>query len=263
MIRLVLSNQRGGVAKTTTTHTLARYFADQGLRVLLIDTDPQGSLGAVLGLKPQHYLHQFVVHNHPFAECIIEAHPGIHILCSNRETAMTEQILYGIVGREMVLENLLSKVDREYDAVLIDVAPSISMLQNCALVYAKQMLIPVAMDPLSLQGVGANVETCRLLNAAFHLNIRPVAILPVMVDRRLQMTAIVMESLVEIAARLRVPVLHGIRVDATVTKSSRARQFLVDYDPGSRAAEDYQIAGRELASLLQEEMHERQLSMSA
>ncbi len=263
MIRLVMSNQRGGVAKTTTTHTLARYFADQGLRVLLIDTDPQGSLGAVLGLKPRHYLHQFVVHNYPFEECIVEAYPGIHILCSNRETALTEQILYGIVGREMVLENLLSKVDREYDAVLIDVAPSISMLQNCALVYARQMLIPVAMDPLSLQGVGANAETCRLLNAAFHLDIRPVAILPVMVDRRLQMTSIVMESLVEIAARLRIPVLHGIRVDATVTKSSRARQFLVDYDPGSRAAEDYQIAGQELASLLQEEMHEGQLSMSA
>ena len=75
MIRLVLSNQRGGVAKTTTTHTLARYFAGQGLRVLLIDTDPQGSLGAVLGLKPRHYLHHFVVHNYPFTECIIEALP--------------------------------------------------------------------------------------------------------------------------------------------------------------------------------------------
>jgi len=55
------------------------------------------------------------------------------------------------------------------------------------------------------------------------------------VDRRLQMTAIVMESLVEIAERLRIPVLHGIRVDATITKASRARQFLVDYDPGSRS----------------------------
>ena len=263
MIRLVLSNQRGGVAKTTTTHTSARYFAGLGLKVLLIDTDPQGSLGAVLGLKPRHYLHQFVVHNYPFTECITEAYPDIHILCSNRETAMTEQILHGIVGREMVFENLFSKVDREYDVVLIDVAPSISMLQNCALVYAKQMLIPVAMDPLSLHGVGANVETCRLLNAAFHLDIRTVAILPVIVDRRLQMTAIVMDSLVEIAERLRIPVLHGIRVDATITKASRARQFLVDYDRGSGAAEDYQIAGQELACLLQEQMDERPLSISA
>jgi cellulose biosynthesis protein BcsQ len=77
------------------------------------------------------------------------------------------------------------------------------------------------------------------------------------------MTAIVMESLVEIAERLRIPVLHGIRVDATITKASRARQFLVDYDSGSRAAEDYQITGQELASLLQEQMDERRLSISA
>ena len=263
MIRLVLSNQRGGVAKTTTTHTLGRYFADQGLKVLLIDTDPQGSLGAVLGLKPRRYLHQFVVHNYPFAECILEAYPGIHILCSNRETAVTEQILHGVVGREMVFQNLFSKIDLEYDVVLIDVAPSISMLQNCALVYARRMLIPVAMDPLSLQGVGANVETCRLLNAAFHLDVRAAAILPVIMDRRLQMTTIVMDSLVELAGRFRIPVLHAIRVDAAVTKASRARQFLVDYDPRSRAVEDYQMACQELAGLLQEQSSERALRISA
>lgn len=263
MIRLVLSNQRGGVAKTTTTHTLARYFADQGLRVLLIDTDPQGSLGAVLGLKPRHYLHQYVVHNYPFQECVVEAYPGIHVLCSNRETALTEQILHGMVGREMVFENLFSKVDQEYDVVLIDVAPSISMLQNCALVYARRMLIPVAMDPLSLQGVGANVESARLLNAAFKLDVRPTAILPVMLDCRLQMTAIVMESLLELAERLHIPVLPSIRVDAAVTKASRERQFLVDYDPRTRAAQDYQVACRELAALLQEQPNERWLAMSA
>lgn len=263
MIRLVMSNQRGGVAKTTTTHTAARYFADQGLKVLLIDTDPQGSLGAVLGLKPRYYLHQFVMRNYPFQDCIVEAYPDIHILCSNRETAQTEQILYGMAGREMVFDNLFSRVDDDYDVVLIDVAPSISMLQNCALVYARQMLIPVAMDPLSLQGVGANFESARLLNTLFKLDVRPVAILPVMVDRRLQMTGIVMESLAELAERLHTPVLHPIRVDAAVTKAGRARQFLVDYDPKCRAAEDYQIACQQLAHLLQEQRDDRRLQIPA
>jgi chromosome partitioning protein len=263
MIRLVLSNQRGGVAKTTTTHTLARFFADQGLKILLIDTDPQGSLGAVLGLKPRHYLHQFVIQRYPLKECTLEVYPGIDILCSNRETAATEQALYGMVGREMVFENLFSTIDCEYDMVLIDVAPSISMLQNCALVYARQMLIPVTMDPLSLQGVGANVETARVLNEAFKLDVRAVAILPVMLDRRLQMTAIVMESLKELAEKLCTPVLHGIRVDATVTKASRARQFLRDYDPGCRAMEDYQIASEELSNLLREQTDEIPLQVSA
>jgi chromosome partitioning protein len=264
MIRLVLSNQRGGVAKTTTTHTLARLFADQGQKVLLIDADPQGSLGAVLGLKPRHYLHQFVIHNYPFEECILEAYPGIHILCSNRETALTEQILHGMVAREMVFESLFSKVDGEYDVVMIDVAPSISMLQTCALVYAQRMLIPVAMDPLSLQGVGANVESARLLNAALRVDVRAVAILPVIVDRRLQMTAVVLESLEELSERLHIPVLHGIRTDATVTKATRARQFLADYDPRCRAMEDYQIVFQQLSAMFEEQVvEERQLQKSA
>ena len=66
MIRLVISNQRGGVAKTTTATTLARLWADRGRKVLLIDTDPQGSVGMSLGLKADKFLHHFVVYNHLF-----------------------------------------------------------------------------------------------------------------------------------------------------------------------------------------------------
>jgi chromosome partitioning protein len=86
MIRLVITNQRGGVAKTVTTATLARFFSDLGMRVLVVDTDPQASLGIVLGLRPQRHLHEFVVHNHSFEECVARAGPNIDVLCSNRET---------------------------------------------------------------------------------------------------------------------------------------------------------------------------------
>jgi chromosome partitioning protein len=251
MIRLVVANQRGGAGKTTTSHTLGRFLADQGRKVLLIDTDPQGSLGAVLGLKPQNYLHQFVINNYLFKDCVVHAHPNIDVLCSNRETAQTELILNGMVAREMVFENLFPKVDADYDAVLIDVAPSISMLQNCSMIYAKRLVIPVAMDPLSLQGVAASFESARLLNALFKLDIRPLAILPLMVDRRLQMTEVVMESLKEIAQRFQIPMLSPIRVDSTVTKASRARKFLVDYDPKCKAMEDYQAACQQLLDLME------------
>src|SRR5215831_7030526 len=90
MIRLVILNQRGGVAKTTTVHTLARFLADRGRRVLIIDTDPQGSLGTVLGLKPTKYLNDFVIYNHLFKDCVVRACPGVDVLCSNRETVKTE-----------------------------------------------------------------------------------------------------------------------------------------------------------------------------
>jgi chromosome partitioning protein len=251
MMRLVILNQRGGVAKTTTVHTLARFLADQGRRVLMIDTDPQGSLGTLLGLKPTKYLNDFVIHNHLFKDCAVRACQGVDVLCSNRETVKTEGHLMGQVAREFVFTNLFSQVETDYDAVLIDVAPSINLLQTCAMTYARTLLIPVSMDPLSLQGAAASIETARTLSSLIRMSIQAVAILPVMVDRRLQMTEIVSASLQELSARTNIPLLPAIRTDTTVTKCSRAKQFLIDFDPRGKALEDYNQAFGALQSLLE------------
>jgi chromosome partitioning protein len=250
MTRLVILNQRGGVAKTTTVHTLARFLADRGRRVLIIDTDPQGSMGTVLGLRPTKYLHDFVVYNHLFKDCAVRACPGVDVLCSNRETVKTEGHLMGQVAREFVFTNLFFQVERDYDAVLIDVAPSINLLQTCAMTYARHLLIPVSMDPLSLQGAAASIETARTLSSLIRTSIRPVAILPVMVDRRLQITEVVTASLRELSARTEIPLLPPIRTDTTVTKCSRAKKFLIDFDPRAKALEDYHQALETLLTLL-------------
>ena len=252
MTRLVISNQRGGVAKTTPIHTLARYLAGRGQRVLIIDTDPQGSMGTVLGLRPTKYLHDFVVYDHLFKDCVVEACPGVDVLCSNRETVKTEGHLMGQVAREFIFENLFAQVEGSYQAVLIDVAPSINLLQTCAMVYAKTLLIPVSMDPLSLQGAAASIETARTLSSLIRMDIHPVAILPVMVDRRLQMTEIVTASLQDLSARTGIPLLTPIRTDTTVTKCSRAKSFLIDYDPRAKAVEDYNVALDQLLTLLEQ-----------
>lgn len=258
MIRLVISNQRGGVAKTTTVAVFARYLADRGKRVLVIDTDPQGSIGTVLGLKPTKYLHDFVVYNHLFKDCIVEACPGVDVLCGNRETVKTEGHLMGQVAREFVFKNLFTQVETGYDAVLIDVAPSINLMQTCAMVYGKSLLIPVSMDPLSLQGAAASIETARMLNSLIRIEIQPVALLPVMVDRRLQITEVVSASLKDLSVRTRIPLLHGIRTDTTVTKCNRAKKFLADFEPRSKALEDYQTAFEELLNLLHGELRKDQ-----
>jgi chromosome partitioning protein len=145
-------------------------------------------------------------------------------------------------------------VDKNYDVVLIDVAPSISLLQTCGMLYAKQLLIPVSMDPLSLQGAAASIETARTLSTLFNIPVKTVGLLPVMVDRRLQITETVLESLKAIGERAGVPLLPPIRTDATVTKATRQRQFLVDYDPKCKAVEDYNIACDALFELLQEQL---------
>ena len=161
----------------------------------------------------------------------------------------------GETARELTFQNLFPAVDRGYDVVLIDVAPSISLLQTCAMLYARQLLIPVSMDGLSLQGAIASIETARMLSDLFRTEIKTTALLPVMVDRRYQMTEMVMESLKGMSERYQVPLLPAIRTDANVTKSSRQKQFLVDYDPKCKALEDYTAACRELSILLKDQIH--------
>ena len=250
MTRLVIANQRGGVAKTTTTATLARFFGDQGKRVLVIDADPQGSLGLVLGLRPEKYLHDFLVHNQPIEECVFPAAAEVDVLCGSRDTTVVEAALLGTEGRERAFGRLLDRAEAGYEVVLIDVSPSINLLQTCSMLYAKSLLIPVAMNMLSLQGAAACLQTAAMLGSAFGEQIRPLALLPVMVDRRFSLTEYILKALEEMSEQYRVPLLHPIRTDGTVARAERARQFLADYDPRSKALEDYMVAALQVTELL-------------
>ena len=252
MIRLVISNQRGGVSKTTTTTTLARVFADRGKRVLVIDTDPQGSISSVLSLKPEYGLYNFVIEKLRFDDCIVKVTDKLHVLCSNRETTKVETILMGQVAREHAFSQLFSQVEKDYDVVLIDVSPSITLLQTCAMVYAERVLIPIGMDTLSFQGAMASIEASKSLNQLLKVNIRTVGLLPVMVDRRLAMTSTVLEGLDGLSKATKIPLLHGIRTDQSVTKAARAGQFIIDYDPKGKAVEDYHTVANELMKLLKD-----------
>ena len=257
MIRLVISNQRGGVSKTTTTATLAREFADRGKRVLVIDTDPQGSISSVLSLKPEYGLYNFVIEKLNFDDCIVKISDNLHVLCSSRETTKVETILMGQVARENAFTQIFTPVEQDYDAVLIDVSPSITLLQTCAMVYAKQVLIPIGMDTLSFQGAMASIEASKSLNQLLTANIRTIGLLPVMVDRRLAMTTTVLDGLDGLSKGMSIPLLHAIRTDQSVTKAARAGQFLIDFDPKCKAYEDYRLVADELLKLLKETVHAR------
>lgn len=263
MIRLVIANQKGGVAKTTTTLSLAREFAERGLKVLLVDIDPQGSIGASLGLKATNYLYSLVISNFRFKDCVVSAHANIDVVCSNRETNDIEAILMPRQGRELVFQAVFTPVENGYDVVIIDCPPSIALLQSCALMYAQQILIPLTMDPLSLQGAYAAIQSSETMNRLFKTAIKPVALLPVQVDRRLQMTDLIMGSLDGLAKQYDISLLPAVRTDSTVTKATRARQFLADFDPKCKAAEDYRQVADALLERLKGQLHERQFSLPA
>jgi chromosome partitioning protein len=239
MTGLVVSNQRGGVGKTTTAINYAGYLSQQGRRVLLIDCDSQGSITTYLGLRPQKYLYSLIVEKAPFAECVVPFSDRLHVLPSNRDTVQAESALLGMVAREMALKLLLRQVDDRYDIAIIDVPPSITLLQTCALVFARNVLIPLDMDMLSLQGAQAAIESANLLNEMYGIGIEAVGFLPTQVNRRNQVTDVVSNALAILSRKTGIPVLPEIRTDQTVHKAARARQFLFDYDPKCKAAEDY------------------------
>lgn len=257
MIKLVVCNQKGGVAKTTTTNTLAHFLASRGKRVLVFDTDQQGNLGDAVGAKPQHDLHAFLIEGTAFEETTVrvwerDGQPGvIDMVCSNRRTQETEQILMARMGREFTFCNVLDTLDLQYDVVLFDTAPSFTLLQTCAIVYAKQMLIPLQLDLLSLNGVNATIQTAKTLNMIFKTDVKAIAFLPTLVQKHLQMTRLIRTNLERLAQELNIPILQDTRQDAIVGKALKARQFLPDFAPDSRINEDYQTAFGQLLNVLE------------
>lgn len=250
VLKAVCANQRGGVGKTTTALTLSREWADRGKRVLIIDTDPQASVSSVLNLKPTKTLFSYLIAGLRFEDCVTSAGHGIDVLCGSRETMKAETVLMGDVAREYAFVQTFGQIESGYDVILIDVSPSITLLQTCAMVYAEQIIVPVGMDMLSYQGASAAIEAANSTNKILRTNIRVIGVLPVMVDRRLAISETVLQGVESLCKSMSVPMISSIRTDANVTKAARMGQFLVDYDAKSKAMEDYRVVATELEKLM-------------
>ena len=200
LIRLTVSNQRGGVAKTTTAITLARCWADDGMKVLLIDTDPQASIHMLIGAKPKQFLVDFLINGLAFKECLTTVHDNVDLLASSRDTNRAEDLISTQMAREHAFIHAFEPNEQGYDAILIDVAPSIGLFQACAMMYTKDVLVPVGMEMLSIQGALASINAADSLNHFFFKDrkvVKTIGTLPVMVDRRMQMTSAVSAGLKE------------------------------------------------------------------
>lgn len=249
MIRLTIGNQRGGVGKTTTAVTLARMWAEAGLRTLLVDADPQGSIGSILRVKPELYLNDFLWNKRRLSDCVVQPLPNLDVLCSNRDTLEAEQRAIGTIGRERIFENIFQPIEDHYQAVLIDVGPSLSLMQICSLVYTTDYLVPISMDALSVTGATAFFNTAYQLELQIKKHCRCVGVLPTIVDQRYQNTEMVMRMIQLVSENYKVPVLHHIRTDSVVAKSIRLRQFIADVDPKTKCLEDYRIVSGQLLEM--------------
>lgn len=205
---LAVSNQKGGVAKTTTVVSLGAAFAEQGLRVLMVDLDAQSSLTFSVGLDPedlQPSLHEVLLGRATVADAVVRAADGIDVLPATIDVAGVEPALMRVAERELVLRTALGRVCRSYDIVLLDCSPSLGMLTLNALAAAGEVLIPLQCEMLSHRGVGQLLDTITDVRELLNPRLVVRGILPTMFDARIAHARAV---LADVEQRYGIPVLR-------------------------------------------------------
>jgi chromosome partitioning protein len=182
---IALANQKGGVAKTTTTLNLGVALAERGKRVLAVDLDPQSNLTMSQGIDPdglERSMFDVLVHKTPIAEVISQRE--IDIAVSSIDLAGAELALSAMIGRERALQKALLPVRSEYDFVLIDTPPSLGLLTIYALTASDSVIVPVQCEYLSLRGLIQLETTLAMIRENLNPDVRIKGILPTMFDAR-------------------------------------------------------------------------------
>jgi chromosome partitioning protein len=183
---IALANQKGGVAKTTTTLNLGVAFAEQGFKVLLVDLDPQGNLTMSQGLNPdtiERSMFDVLVHRMPITQ-VIETRE-VDIAVSSIDLAGADMALSSQIGRERALEKGLAPVRDNYDFILIDTPPSLGLLTINAFVAATGVLVPVQTEYLSLRGLVQLENTLSMVRENLNPKVSIIGIVPTMYDKRI------------------------------------------------------------------------------
>jgi chromosome partitioning protein len=244
---IAFANQKGGVAKTTTTLNLAAAFAEEGHRVLCIDMDPQGNLTMSQGIDPdtlERSMYDVLVHDLPIREVIRSRE--IDIACSSIDLAGAEIAMSTKIGRERSLEKALRAIRDDYDFVCIDTPPSLGLLTINALTAADKVIVPVQCEYLSMRGLIQLTNTLSMIRENLNPDVDIAGILPTLVDSRTLHAKEAIEILEEnfgdqvFASRIRKTVRFA---EAPVKGMS-----VLKYDPKGVAADAYRQLAKEVLS---------------
>jgi chromosome partitioning protein len=242
---LVLANQKGGVAKTTTTLNLGVAFAEQGHHVLLIDLDPQGNLTMSQGLNPdtiEQSMFDVLVHRLPLEQVIVERE--VELAVSSIDLAGADMALSSQIGRERALEKALAPVKHRYDYILVDTPPSLGLLTINAFVAGTGVIVPVQTEYLSLRGLVQLENTLAMVRENLNPNVEIVGIVPTMYDRRLTHSREADEILRENFGDL----VYNTRIRKTVrfAEAPVKGESVLAYDPTGEAAAMYRDLAKEV-----------------
>jgi chromosome partitioning protein len=247
---LTISNQKGGVGKTTTAISLAAALVEKGSRVLLIDLDPQGNATSGLGVTKEqpHSVYGVLIRDEPLRAAVQSTTvPGLDLLPSSPEMAGAEVEMVPLMAREYRLRDALQP-ENGYDTVLIDCPPSLGLLTINALVAADAVLVPVQCEYYALEGLAQLLSTIDAVRVRLNAKLEVLAIVLTMEDRRnrlsMQVTEEVIRHFPELVARVRIP--RAVRL----AEAPSHGQPINVYDPGSRAAQAYSDLAQEISMRL-------------
>src|SRR5438477_616436 len=248
------ANQKGGVAKTTTTLNLGVAFAEHGLKVLLIDVDPQGNLTMSQGLNPdsiERSMFDVLVHRLPIENVIEQTE--IDLAVSSIDLAGAELALSSMIGRERALEKALMAVKSNYDYILIDTPPSLGLLTINALVASDHVIVPVQCEYLSLRGLVQLENTLAMIRENLNPHVSIQGILPTMFDGRTLHAREAVEILQENFGDL----VFKTRIRKTVRYAEAPVKGLsvLKYEPQGSAAQAYRELAKEVMNGAQAGQH--------